>query len=153
MLLNLGGVVATLVFSALALTTSSRLITACSFIGAGVAFLGMTLGLGNLGAALVVAVAVGFFTNASATGLFVLAPDMYPESVRTTAVGWAAAFGRLGAIASPILVGILIDQGWTPSALFALFAVPTVLAALAVLAMTRPSARKVSATPDGVTAS
>lgn len=139
-LLNLGGVVATLVFSALALTTSSRLITVCSFIGAGVAFLGMTVALGNLTAALVVAIAVGFFTNASATGLFVLAPDMYPGSVRTTAVGWAAAFGRLGAIASPILAGILVDLGWTPPALFALFALPTVLAAFAVLAMTRTSA-------------
>lgn len=139
-LLNLGGVLATLAFSALALTTSSRLITVCSFIGAGVAFLGMTVALGNLTAALGVAVAVGFFNNASATGLFVLAPDMYPESVRTTALGWAAAFGRLGAIASPVLAGILVDHGWTPSALFALFAVPMVLAALAVLAMTRPIA-------------
>lgn len=62
---------------------------------------------------------------------------MYPESVRTTAVGRAAAFGRLGAISSPVLVGILVDPAWTPSALFALFAVPTVLAAFAVLAMTR----------------
>ena len=148
-LLNLGGAAATLVFSALALTTSSRLLTVCSFVAAGVAFVGMTVALGNLTAALVVAVAVGFFTNASATGLFVLAPDMYPEAVRTTAVGWAAAFGRLGAIASPILAGILIDQDWTPSALFALFAVPMVLAAFAVLAMTRPSPTEVSATRTG----
>lgn len=139
-LLNLGGVVATLAFSALALKVSSRFITVCSYIGAGAAFLGMTIALGNLAAALVVAVAVGFFINASATGLFVLAPDMYPESVRTTALGWAAAFGRLGAIASPILAGVLIDQAWTPSGLFAVFAVPMVLAALAVLAMTRASA-------------
>jgi MFS family permease len=160
LLLNLGGVVATLAFSALALAISSRLITICGFIGAGVAFLGMTVALGNLTAALVVAVAIGFFINAGATGLFVLAPDMYPESVRTTALGWAAAFGRLGAIASPILAGVLVDQDWTPSALFALFAVPTVLAALAVLAMTRPSASTghsgataASATRNGVSRS
>lgn len=136
-LLNLGGVVAALTFSALALKVSSRLITVCSFVGAGLAFLVMSFALGNLAATLVVAVAIGIFNNGSASGLFVLAPDMYPASVRTTALGWAAAFGRLGAIAAPILAGILVDRAWTPAALFVLFGVPMMLAALAVLAMTR----------------
>ena len=136
-LLNLGGVAAALTFSALALKVSSRLITVCSFIGAGLAFLAMSFALGDLAATLVVAVAIGVFNNRSASGLFVLPPDMYPPSVRATALGWAAAFGRLGAIAAPILAGILVDRAWTPAALFTLFAVPTILASLAVLAMTR----------------
>lgn len=136
-LLNVGGVVAALTFSVLALRVSGRLITVCSFIGAGLAFLAMSFALGNLAATLVVAVAIGIFNNGSASGLFVLAPDMYPASVRATALGWAAAFGRLGAIAAPILAGILIDRAWTPAALFTLFGVPMILAAPAVLMMTR----------------
>ncbi|MGX6607313.1 MFS transporter [Micromonosporaceae bacterium Da 78-11] len=136
-LLNLGGVVAALAFSVLALRVSGRLITVASFICAGLAFLAMGFALGNLAATLVVAVAIGIFNNGGASGLFVLAPDMYPASVRTTALGWAAAFGRLGAIAAPILAGILVDQAWTPGALFALFAVPMLLAAPAILVMTR----------------
>ncbi|GAA2851157.1 MFS transporter [Pseudonocardia halophobica] len=139
-LLNLGGVAATLLFSLLALFISSRLLTVCSFLATGLAFLAMGLALGNLAASLVVAVVVGMVINAGAAGLFALAPDLYPASVRTTAVGWAAAFGRLGAISSPILVGLLVDRGWTPAALFGLLAIPTVLAAGAVLLMTRSTA-------------
>ena len=141
MLLNLGGVIATLGFSVLALRTSSRLLTACSFVGVGIAFVAMSLVLGNLAWTLLVAVVIGIMLNASAAGLYVLAPDLYPASVRSTAVGWAAAFGRIGAIASPILVGVLLDGSWTPAAVFALFALPTVLAAAAVLLVTRLDSR------------
>jgi benzoate transport len=140
-LLNLGGVVATLGFSLLALVTSSRLLTACSFVGTGLAFVAMSIVLGDLGWTLVVAAVIGVVLNASAAGLYAIAPDLYPTSVRSTAVGWAAAFGRIGAIVSPILVGVLLDGAWTPAALFVLFAVPTVLAAAAVLLVTRSDRR------------
>jgi benzoate transport len=140
-LLNLGGVVATLGFSLLALVTSSRLLTAGSFVGTGLAFVAMSIVLGDLGWTLVVAAVIGVVLNASAAGLYAIAPDLYPTSVRSTAVGWAAAFGRIGAIVSPILVGVLLDGAWTPAALFVLFAVPTVLAAAAVLLVTRSDRR------------
>lgn len=136
-LLNLGGVAATLVFSALALVVTTRLLTVLSLVAAGVSFLMVGLALGNITATLIAVVAVGALINASATGMFATAPGLYPASVRTTAVGWAAAFGRLGAIASPIVAGLLVDRAWTPSQLFTLFAVPMIVAALAVATLTR----------------
>jgi hypothetical protein len=39
----------------------------------------------------------------------------------------------LGAILAPILSGALLDRGWTPAHLYGLFAIPYVLAALAML--------------------
>ncbi|GAA3301679.1 MFS transporter [Streptomyces cinereospinus] len=137
MLLNVGGVVATLGFGLLALTVSKRTLTAGSMVAMAVTFVGMSFALGNLTATLIVAVAVGIAMNAAAAGIYTIAPELYPAEVRTTAVGWAAAFGRLGAICSPVLAGVLIDRAWTPGSLFVLFAVPTVAAAAAVLAMTR----------------
>ena len=73
-LLNLGGVVATLAFSVLALVVTTRLLTVLSLAAAGVSFLMVSLAFGNLAATLVAAIAVGVFINASATGLFATAP-------------------------------------------------------------------------------
>jgi nitrate/nitrite transporter NarK len=116
-----------------------------SLVAAGVSFLLVSLAFGNLSATLIAAIAVGAFINASATGLFAIAPGLYPAGVRTTAVGWAAAFGRLGAIVSPVLAGVLVDRAWTPSQLFILFAVPMIIAALAVAALTRTGSRAANA--------
>ncbi|BAH51564.1 putative vanillate transporter [Rhodococcus opacus B4] len=138
MLLNLGGAAATLTFSVLAIVVTSRILTIAALVGASVSFLAMSTALGSLATALLAAVAVGVFVNASATGLYALAPDCYPTSVRATAVGWASAVGRLGAIISPILAGVLIDRSWTPSSLFILFAIPLLIGAVLVAAIKMP---------------
>ncbi|MCB8914035.1 MFS transporter [Rhodococcus rhodochrous] len=155
MLLNLGGAAATLTFSVLAIVATSRTLTIAALIGASVSFLGMSAALGSLGTALIAAVAVGVFVNASATGLYALTPDCYPASVRATAVGWASAVGRLGAIISPILAGILIDRSWTPSSLFVLFAIPLLIGALLVAAIKMPTQERapaLSPSPEGAQA-
>jgi benzoate transport len=155
MLLNFGGAAATLTFSVLAIVVTSRTLTIAALVGASVSFLAMSTALGSLTTALLAAVAVGVFVNASATGLYALAPDCYPASVRATAVGWASAVGRLGAIISPILAGVLIDRSWTPSSLFILFAIPLLIGAALVAAIKMPAPPQVSlisTSPEGVQA-
>lgn len=139
LLLNLGGVVATLVFGALALVVTRRALTVCSFVGAGLVFLLIGPALGGLPTALLAVAAVGFFINAAGCGLYTISPDLYPTAVRTTAVGWASAVGRLGAIVAPALAGFLVDRSWSPQELFVLFAVPWLFAAVAVAVLTRRS--------------
>ncbi|MFA1710340.1 MFS transporter [Peribacillus frigoritolerans] len=34
--------------------------------------------------------------------------EYYPREIRTTGIGWALAFGRIGAIVAPILIGLLL---------------------------------------------
>ncbi|WP_211173594.1 hypothetical protein [Pseudonocardia xinjiangensis] len=58
--------------------------SACSFVGTGLAFVTMSIVLGDLGWPLGVAAMIGVVLNASAAGLFALAPDHYPTSVRST---------------------------------------------------------------------
>lgn len=61
------------------------------------------------------------------------AAQHYPGSIRSTGVGWAAAAGRLGAIAGPAMGGYLLSQSLPVSFNFAVFAVPGVVAAIAIM--------------------
>jgi putative MFS transporter len=66
------------------------------------------LGLANAHDNLEVTVAgalLSFFMNGSYAGLYVYTPELFPTEVRATGHGMASAIGRLGAIASPIIVG------------------------------------------------
>jgi putative MFS transporter len=50
-------------------------------------------------------VALSFFMNGAFAGLYVYTPEVFPTEIRVTGVGVASAFGRLGSISAPILVG------------------------------------------------
>ncbi|AWK76298.1 MFS transporter (plasmid) [Rhodococcus oxybenzonivorans] len=138
MLFNLGGIAATVTFSVLAVIATHKLLIIVSAIGAALSFLAVGVGLGTLTFALIAVVAVGFCMQATNSGLLALAPDCYPAQVRTTALGWALAVGRIGSILSPILVGILVDREWSPSSIFVLFAIPLLVTALLVAAIKIP---------------
>ncbi|MFC7657187.1 MFS transporter [Pseudonocardia benzenivorans] len=141
-LLNAGGVVGVLIVAALALRVAvTKLAVAALLVGA-VAFGLMTMALGSLGATMAAAVLVGLLVNANGALLYAVAPSLYPVSVRTTAVGWALAVGRVGAIVAPLVAGALVDAGWSGRGLFGLFAVPLAVAAVAVAGVTRLGARR-----------
>ncbi|MBM9400757.1 MFS transporter [Gluconacetobacter azotocaptans] len=83
--------------------------------------LGLCLGFGGL-SALAFGLAHGsvetnlcglllsFFLNGCFAGLYVYTPELFPTVVRTTGQGLASAVGRLGAIASPMLVGFMLPR-------------------------------------------
>ena len=142
-LLNLGGAATAIAFGLFALVVKNKLLTVISFAGAAAAFAAMGLFFGSYGVTLVLALVVGALIQACATGLFTVAPDCYPAGVRTTGVGWAVSLGRIGAIVSPILAGLLIDGGWSAPSLYMLFAVPLILGGVAIAALRYP--RPVSA--------
>jgi MFS transporter, putative metabolite:H+ symporter len=52
-------------------------------------------------------VMLSFFINGVNAGEYAYTPEIFPTRIRATGVGTASAIGRLGAIASPILVGYL----------------------------------------------
>lgn len=141
--LNVGGVVGILIVTVLALRARSAVIAAVTIAGAGLAFLGMVVSFGSLAPTLVAAVAIGLMLNANGAAVHAIAPAMYPVEVRTTGMGWASAFGRVGAIAAPIVAGVLVDRGWNGPQLFAAFSVPLFVAAGAtiVLLAIRPVAQ------------
>jgi MFS transporter, AAHS family, 4-hydroxybenzoate transporter len=76
--------------------------------------------------------ALGFFFQGTLTGLQALSPQSFPTSARATGVSCMHAVGRVGAIGSGMLGGMLLGWGWTLAQIFLALAVPMLVMALAV---------------------
>lgn len=60
---------------------------------------------------LIGSVCLSFFMNGVNAGEYAYTPEVFPTNVRATGMGTASAIGRIGAIASPILVGYIFPIG------------------------------------------
>ncbi|WP_088549731.1 MFS transporter [Paenibacillus aquistagni] len=76
---------------------------------------------------------LSFFNLGAWGGMYAYTPELYPTQVRSTGVGFAASFGRVGGIIGPYLVGILVARGSSLTYIFVVFFVAIVIGALAVL--------------------
>ena len=73
-----------------------------------------------------------YFVQGGFTGLYAVAARLYPTDIRTTGVGWSIGAGRIGAILGPAVAGFILDAGVPINWTFAVFAVPMILAAVAL---------------------
>jgi len=142
-LLNVGGIVGGTAFGYLSSRFPLQRLTAIAMVmGAAMMFL-FGFFSQDLSMAFPIALGVGVFVFASMVGLYSLTPALYPASIRVTGTGMAIGIGRLGAILAPAVAGILVDGGWTRSALYYAYAFPTLAAAVLVLAIrTAPAITK-----------
>lgn len=76
---------------------------------------------------------LGFGIQGGFVGMYSLAARLYPVEIRATGVGWAVGAGRIGAIAGPMVGGLLIGIGMSMAANFIAFSIPTVIAGIATL--------------------
>lgn len=60
------------------------------------------------------------------------AAQFYPAHARSTGIGWALGIGRIGAIIGPLLGGVMLTAGVPLYANFLAFAIPGVIAAVAL---------------------
>ncbi len=67
-----------------------------------------------------------------ASGGIALAAISYPTAIRATGVGWAMGMGRFGQVCSPLLVGLMLRQGWGAREVLGAMALLPVLAAVFV---------------------
>jgi AAHS family 4-hydroxybenzoate transporter-like MFS transporter len=74
----------------------------------------------------------GFLTISAQIGLNALAASIYPTDIRATGVGWALGIARVGAIAGPVLGGILAALGLDIQGYFLLFGLVLMIAAIAI---------------------
>lgn len=64
--------------------------------------------------------------------MYNVAITVYPAHIRGTGMGWAAGLGRAGAVVSPTLAGLMMAAQLSMPAVFFLFAIPALLAAVCV---------------------
>jgi putative MFS transporter len=48
---------------------------------------------------------LSFFMNGTYAGIYTYTPELYPTAFRTTGMGVASSFGRIGGLSSPIVIG------------------------------------------------
>ena len=74
----------------------------------------------------------GFLTISAQIGLNALAASIYPTDIRATGVGWALGIARVGAIAGPVLGGILAALGLDIQGYFLIFGLVLMIAGVAL---------------------
>ncbi|EJS76247.1 MFS transporter [Bacillus cereus] len=99
--------------------------TACSAYLFGVA--------DSLTVLIVAGMLLSFFNLGAWGALYAYTPEQYPTVIRGTGAGMAAAFGRIGGIIGPLLVGYLVGAQASLSLIFTIFCGSILIGALAVV--------------------
>ena len=73
-----------------------------------------------------------FFLFGMWSVLYAYTPELYPTRTRATGSGFASSIGRVGSLAGPFAIGVLLPS-WGQAGVFTLGALSFVIAALAVL--------------------
>jgi len=88
---------------------------------------------GNVGMLVVIVFLAGALMNTAQSSMPALAAAFYPTQGRATGIAWMLGIGRFGGIAGSFLVAELTARQLTMSQIFAVVAVPGLIAALALL--------------------
>lgn len=76
---------------------------------------------------------LSFFNLGAWGAMYAYTPELYPTKVRSTGVGLAASFGRVGGIIAPFLVGVLVGRQVAIGSIFWIFFVTILIGAIAVM--------------------
>ncbi|WIY61300.1 MFS transporter [Bacillus arachidis] len=84
---------------------------------------------------LVAGMLLSFFNLGAWGALYAYTPEQYPTVIRGTGAGMAAAFGRIGGILGPLLVGYLVASQASLSLIFTIFCSSILIGVLAVVVL------------------
>lgn len=128
---SLGAFIGTTGMSVLSTRIDIRTLSLVLLSAAAVAFLvfgGVRMPLPGV---LAGALAMGIALQGGVNTLYPLAARVYPEAVRATGIGLATAIGRIGAFLGPMIGGAALDAHLPLVAVFGIFCLPLLAAALA----------------------
>ena len=86
---------------------------------------------------LIVATISGVFVSGAFFMLYPPAARFYPTHIRSTGIGAAVAFGRIGNMLSPAAAGFMLQAGVAPATVFYAVGAPMVLSCVALVAFDR----------------
>ncbi|MHC6226225.1 MFS transporter [Pseudomonas sp. X10] len=108
-----------------------------TFILAGLAIVFFSLCYAGIHWAYLFIAVAGFGTLGGQALLNTMASTYYPTALRSTGLGWALGFGRLGGIMGPIIGGGLLTLQWSTANLLMLSALPIGITVVAILIFSR----------------
>jgi benzoate transport len=149
-LFSVGAIIGAVVLGAFGARFPMRKVLAVFFVIGGLTFGAFSLSTGSLAGALFAAALVGFGSNAPIAGMLAISPTYYTSDVRGTALGLVIGMGRVGAIASPIIAGALMDGGWEPTDLYFLFIIPMLIGAVVISMLGKPVLASVAPKAEAV---
>ncbi|HWE47057.1 MAG TPA: MFS transporter [Caulobacteraceae bacterium] len=132
MLINLGGVLGDLVFSALAAKWPARRIGPLFMAGAFIMAVAFALAPRDLNILLPLAFLIGFLLYGAMASLYAAVPGVFPAAVRTSGTGLALGIGRVGATAGPYIGGLLVAAAWTRPGYVTIMSAPLIVCAIAL---------------------
>lgn len=139
LVLNLGAIIGTPLFGALADRVGSKPVTLGMFLTAALCIFLLSFELPSFLLFVLVGIA-GACTIGTTILVNAYTANFYPAHMRATGLGWALGVGRLGAILGPIYGAFILASGWGLDANFYAFAAPAVLGAVSMLLI--PALRK-----------
>lgn len=147
--MNVGALVGTLISGVMADRWGCRptLMVLFALAAVSIAALGIKPDAATLHALLLLA---GGSTVGCLSVVHTLAADLYPTPMRATGVSMAAAVGRCGAVAGPLLGGLLVSFGLAFEHNFLVFAAPGVVAVIAVMLISKRRVSEVHAAESQV---
>ncbi|WP_024508213.1 MFS transporter [Bradyrhizobium sp. ARR65] len=135
-MLQVGGVAGTF--------TLGRFIDRFSFRALALTYLGAAVAIAAIGltshSILLVTVAIfvaGFCIVGGQIASNALTATYYPTAIRSTGVGWALGIGRVGSIVGPLIGGLMLAHQIGAQSLFAIAAVPALIAMAAAFLLVR----------------
>lgn len=133
--LTLGGAIGSVAFGLFTSRWSTRSVLMCFSVAAAILMALFIFTAQWIALVIIVGVLVGMFSNGCIAGLYVLTPQSYSASLRSTGAGWGIGIGRFGAIIAPTATGALLDGGWSPQAIYVFVGVVLLLAAVVLIGM------------------
>lgn len=132
LLLNAGGIVGLLVAGKIADKHGVKPSTLLWYLAAAASIAVLSLKFESEWLLNIMIFLAGFFVFSAQVLIFALVSQLFPTSIRGTALGMTSAVGRLGAIVGPAITGALVTAGVAYPGGFYFFAVIAVLAFVAV---------------------
>jgi benzoate transport len=134
---NIGGLAGGLLFSLLSLRFPLRGLLVVFMVASTLMVTLFGLRQADLFGLSLAAAAGGFCTNAAVVGIYALVATSFPTAIRGGGTGFVIGVGRGGAALGPIVGGLLFQAGLGLSAVAAIMAGGSLIAALALLALPR----------------
>ncbi|MCI0155665.1 aromatic acid/H+ symport family MFS transporter [Leifsonia shinshuensis] len=145
LILNAGAVTGLILAGIVADRSGTKRIAMTWFAASGVLLAFLSIRLEEVTMLYVAVFVTGVFVFSAQVLVYAFVTQLYPPEIRSTALGFAAGIGRLGAIMGPAITGLLVSEGLAYPGGFYVFAATALLAvgALAII----PARARIAAAP------